>query len=320
MKKSVFPPFPRFLLGVLMLSAAVGMLLGGPRPTPAASGYWKYEGYQIYPTNEYYATIKPLPGHVYELRATAGVQAGPGNAKGTLDLFFETDDVDRVQYLATSTLTFGAHADLTTLVRGQKVVFEVSLVVGGNDKCRAMPAKGTAHIAIGFIADYFVQVGTTFGQTASAKSEVTIPDGAPGETMIIVVGSNLSQWGSMNEELRISYVWVAGTPPPPAPTPNPSRFGGVLGNTLTVKEVAGESVYDGTWTRRSGTDIFDAVWNGSVRDVIEIESVAGSQIVFYRHGNKGRYSGTLSADGKRVTSGTASWYASGWSWSAIVSD
>ena len=98
-----------------------------------------------------------------------------------------------------------------------------------------------------------------------------------------------------------------------------SRFGGVLGNTLTVKEVAGGSVYNGTWTRRGGTDVFDAVWNGSVLDVIEIESVSGNQIVLYRHGNKGRYSGTLSPDGMRITSGTASWYAAGWSWSAVVS-
>jgi len=109
------------------------------------------------------------------------------------------------------------------------------------------------------------------------------------------------------------------TAPPLASTTNPSRFGGVLGNTLTVKEVAGGDIYDGTWTRRSGTDLFDAVWNDSVRDVVEIESVSGNQIVFYRHGNNGRYSGTLSADGTQITSGTASWYAAGWSWSAIVS-
>ena len=98
-----------------------------------------------------------------------------------------------------------------------------------------------------------------------------------------------------------------------------SRFGGVLGDTLTVKEVAGGSVYDGTWTRRAGTDIFDAVWNGSIRDVIEIESFNGNQIVFYRHGNKGRYTGRLSADGTQVTSGTANWYSAGWFWSAKVS-
>lgn len=65
--------------------------------------------------------------------------------------------------------------------------------------------------------------------------------------------------------------------------------------------------------------MFDAVWNSAVRDVIEIESVAGNQVVLYRHGNKGRYSCTVSADGLRVISGTASWYPDGWSWSAMIS-
>ena len=78
---------------------------------------------------------------------------------------------------------------------------------------------------------------------------------------------------------------------------NASRFGEVLGKTMIVREVAGANVYNGTWTRRAGTDIFDAVWNGSLRDVIQIEALNGRQIVFYRQGNKGRYSGTLSADG-----------------------
>jgi hypothetical protein len=313
------PPFSRLLLGVVILAAVVVALISGPSQALADEGYWKYDGYQLYPTNEYYKTIKALPGHVYEMRATGAVQAGPGDGVGSLDLFFKTDDADRVQYLATSTLTFHARANLTTLVPLQKVEFEVSIVVGGNDKCRAMPAKGNAHIVIGFTAENFVQVGTTFGQTASAKGEATIPGGGPGATMIIIVGSNLGQWSAMNEELRLSYVWVEGTPPPPVSPPKPSQFADYLGNILTVKEVAGGSVYDGTWTRRSGTDVFDAVWNGSERDVIEIESVNGNQIVFYRHGNKGRYYGTLSADGVRVTSGTASWYAAGWSWSATVS-
>ena len=120
-------------------------------------------------------------------------------------------------------------------------------------------------------------------------------------------------------------VWSgdAVSPEPVAATDNrgssPSRFGEVLGKTMIVREVAGANVYNGTWTRRAGTDIFDAVWNGALRDVIQIEAVNGKRIVFYRQGNKGRYSGTLSADGSRVSAGTASWYAGGWSWSATVS-
>jgi len=315
---SRIPPFSRRLLGVVLLAAVVLAQISGPHPAFAASGYWKYNGHQITPTAEEYAALKPLPGHVYEVKATGGFQAGPGDGKGSIESFFKTDDADRVQFLATSTLTFGAQANLATLVPGQKVVFEASLVVGGNDKVRAMPASGSGTIALGDGND-FVGVSTKFGQVGNGKGEATIPNGGPGATMVIHVSSFLGQLGSMRTKLHISYVWVAGTPPPPASTTNTSRFGGVLGNTLTVKEVAGGSVYDGTWTRRGGTDVFDAVWNGSIRDVIEIESVNGNQIVFYRHGNKGRYSGTLSADGMRVTSGTANWYAAGWSWSAMVS-
>jgi len=120
-------------------------------------------------------------------------------------------------------------------------------------------------------------------------------------------------------------VWSGDTvsQPPVVATDNrgssASRFGDVLGKTMIVREMAGANVYNGTWTRRAGTDIFDAVWNGSLRDVIEIEAFNGKRIVFYRRGNKGRYSGTLSADGSRVSAGTASWYAGGWSWSATVS-
>jgi hypothetical protein len=310
-------PLSRRRVGVVMLAALSAVLISGPPPVLAASGYWKYDGFQIHPTNEYYATVKAMPGHVYELKATPGFQAGPGDGKGALELFFKTDDADRIQHLATSTLNFGANAQLGTLLARQKVMFDVSIVVGGNDKCRALPAKGTGHISIGN-GDYVVEARTQFGQTASARGETTIPPGSPGDTMVIRVRSVLSQLGAMSEEMRLNYVWVEGPPPLPAPPPAASRFGSVLGDTLSVREVAGGDVYDGTWTRRAGTDVFDAVWNGAVRDVIEIESVNGNQIVLYRHGNNGRYSGTLSADGNRVT-GTANWYATGWSWSATVS-
>jgi hypothetical protein len=89
-----------------------------------------------------------------------------------------------------------------------------------------------------------------------------------------------------------------------------------LGDVWLVTELG---VYQGTWTRRIGTNTFDAQWrvdNGQVvRDVIEIESVQNNKVVLYRRGNNGRYHGTLSADGTTV-SGTASWYKAGWSWTA----
>ena len=127
---------------------------------------------------------------------------------------------------------------------------------------------------------------------------------------------SLTYWPDADLENHIGQLKTKMAQDPVKPTT--SRFGAILGHTLNVREVA-NVIYNGTWTRRDGTDLFDAVWDPHARDVIEIESVNGNQIVLYRHGNKGRYSGTLSADGSRIISGTASWYAAGWSWSATVS-
>ncbi|MGZ5436924.1 MAG: hypothetical protein ACXW3F_12775, partial [Pyrinomonadaceae bacterium] len=183
----------------------------------AAAGYWKYDGQSFRPTNEYYATIKPLPGRVYELRVTGGLQAGPGDAKGSIEQFFKTDNADRVVHLTTSTLTFGANANLVTLVPLQKVVFALGLVFVANDVVRANGpywGYGSGNIAIDN-GENIVNVSTKPGETASAKGEATIPGGGPGATMFIHVGSGLSQLGAMHTTLDIRYVWVAGTPPNP---------------------------------------------------------------------------------------------------------
>lgn len=97
-----------------------------------------------------------------------------------------------------------------------------------------------------------------------------------------------------------------------------SQYPGVLGTKITVTETDGNTVYNGVWTRRADTDIFDAVWNGCITDVIEIESVNGNQIVLYRQGNGGRYYCNLSADGSKILSGTADWYGPGWYWGGNI--
>jgi hypothetical protein len=113
----------------------------------------------------------------------------------------------------------------------------------------------------------------------------------------------------------------ASVPAPPAATPAPpsSPLAPGLGPALTVDE---GGVYHGTWTRRPGTNIFDATWRGPkggvTSDVIEIVSVSGSTVTFKRAGNHGAYTGTLSPDGGSIT-GTASWYPSGWHWSGSAS-
>jgi|GEM_PF-3490309 len=112
----------------------------------------------------------------------------------------------------------------------------------------------------------------------------------------------------------------------PAATPSPEATGGQtltatsLGSTWTVNEVGR---WFGKWIRRPGTNIFDATWKNrsgqTVRDTVTIESLKGNTIVMVRQGNGGRYFGTLSADGSRITGGTASWYKKGENWSATIS-
>jgi hypothetical protein len=219
MKRSfIFP----FIITLLFSMPGYDMSKSPPGGDIAASGYWKYDSQLITPTPEQLAAVKPLPGHVYETRANGGLQAGPGDGKGSLDLFFKTDDADLHQSLTTSTLTFGANANLVTLVPLQKVVFDVGLVVGGDDGARALAPRiyggvyGTGSIAIDN-GDYIVQVTAKLGQTASGKGEATIPGGGPGATMLIHVSSQVSQLGAFRGILHIRYVWVEGTPPPPPP-------------------------------------------------------------------------------------------------------
>jgi len=90
----------------------------------------------------------------------------------------------------------------------------------------------------------------------------------------------------------------------------------ILASTWTVSERGPQGDYDGTWTRRPGTDTFDASWSGgSIIDVIDITSVEGDKITLHRHGNNGDYTGTISPDGTSV-SGTASWYVPEETWTA----
>lgn len=184
------------------------------------AGYWKYDSYQITPTAEELAAIKPMPGRTFEQRITGGLQAGPGNGKGSLELFFNTDNVDRVVHLATMTVNFGADANLVTLVPMQKVTFEVGVSVEANDMSRKLGTIGLGTIAID-LGEYIVSVSAKPDQTVSKKGTATIPGGGPGATMMINVGSYLAHLGALGGTMRIRYVWVEGTPPvPPLSKPN----------------------------------------------------------------------------------------------------
>lgn len=115
-----------------------------------------------------------------------------------------------------------------------------------------------------------------------------------------------------------------GATPPQTPQPPtiPRTGGDPLGAAWDETELG----WRGTWTRRGGSNVFDAQWvhpNGA-RDAAELTfTVNGRQVVILRRQSKGecRYQGTLSADGARAQ-GTygCSWAPGPWQWSATIRD
>lgn len=124
------------------------------------------------------------------------------------------------------------------------------------------------------------------------------------------------QTGNMTTDLiaRATYRWVKQS--------DSTSAGSILAapwlQVLRINEI-GE--WDGVWTRRNNTNIFDATWrhkNGTVlSDVLILESVDGNNIVFYRQKQNGRYHGTISSDRKNLR-GIATWYHRGWIWTGTV--
>ena len=83
-----------------------------------------------------------------------------------------------------------------------------------------------------------------------------------------------------------------------------------------------EGPWEGTWTRRGDTNVFDAVWKNpqgeEIRDQVTVESVSDHQVVIFRKGTQGRYYGHLSDDGLKIDNGKADWFAPADSWSATI--
>jgi hypothetical protein len=90
-----------------------------------------------------------------------------------------------------------------------------------------------------------------------------------------------------------------------------------LGSVWRTREISGSTIYEAVWTRRGSSSTFDGVWSrGGVTATLTLESVSGSKVVFSRPGI-GRYTGTLSPDGRRITAGTMDW-APGFQWTATI--
>lgn len=79
------------------------------------------------------------------------------------------------------------------------------------------------------------------------------------------------------------------------------------GASWIVKEYGKSGSWDGEWVVRDDGKTIDASWSGGqITDIIDIQSIEGDQIVLFRHGNSGYYTGTISVDGLTIE-GTASW-------------
>lgn len=97
-----------------------------------------------------------------------------------------------------------------------------------------------------------------------------------------------------------------------------------LGRAWQVREYEPNgSVWEGTWTRRRGSPIFDAQWRNSdtgafAEDVIEFHGVENGSVVLHRSRLNGTYYGPISRDGRHIRRGTASWYRPGNYWEARI--
>lgn len=82
-----------------------------------------------------------------------------------------------------------------------------------------------------------------------------------------------------------------------------------LGRTIQVREVGSDGVYEGTWTQRGYSNVYDGVWifvptGRRVTDVITVHGVVDGKLVMTRPG--GAYLAPVRGDGS-FGRGKASW-------------
>ena len=318
---------------IVWLIAALVLLGAAFLPNAAlAAGYWQYEGFDLSPKQSVLdetARANRAIGRVFDARVSGGFQAAGG--KGSVQLFFKVDDVDRRVFTTEGTYTFGAGRDMSNLVPGDKITMEGAVSITSNFP--GATGSGTVWVANG---DNFIEFSTPAGRQASKRGSFTVSAG--GDTLSISATGGVQALGALNETVTIFYKWVEGAVPPPSdqitpPPDNGDNQGGpsskpdqgnrvpggdILGAQIAITEIQG---WSGTWTRRPGTDIFDASWTnvdgGTATDVIHIAQVNGRDVTLTRDGNGGTYFGTVSVDGHMIV-GTASWYPAGTTWSGVI--
>jgi hypothetical protein len=101
-------------------------------------------------------------------------------------------------------------------------------------------------------------------------------------------------------------------------------FGFDLGRAWQIQEYDVDgTIWEGTWTRRGNSPVFDAQWRSSVTggiasDVIEFRRIENGSVVLRRYQHAGTYYGRISRDGTRIVRGTATWYAPAAHWNAQI--
>jgi len=127
------------------------------------------------------------------------------------------------------------------------------------------------------------------------------------------------------DESRRTFLFAIASAAAALPLGQAVAQGFNLGQTWQVREYEPDGTYwDGTWTRRGNSPVFDAQWrysvNGAVaNDVIEFRGVrADGTVTLYRYQYTGYYYGHLSRDGTHVRRGTTTFYRPGSYWEAEI--
>ncbi len=111
---------------------------------------------------------------------------------------------------------------------------------------------------------------------------------------------------------------VIGRAAAQAPTIELGRYWKVI----EASAARADLIWNGTWTRRPGTKVFDAYWRvdktgEEVSDVIEFLEQRGDAVSLFRRQLNGRYNGRVLASGRHL-SGSATWYGNGDHWTAEI--
>lgn len=293
--------FPIVIISVLLLPLAV-----------MAAGSWKLSQVKRWP-------YRPNPQNIDE---KIGQTIKPEGISYTYSYF---DRNNSKQWLNnTVDFTWSFSTGNTTLRPGQNVAVYGTLThtgkyidnaVGGvlvGDDPRTESHGFRPNMSVhtwGYRAAWLLHLRASNG-TTKGRNEFIVPTGPlPGGiplTILFVTGIG------GNAGVEYIYQWSSSS----------STLAGALGKTLLVLEVG---TWRGTWAVRNDGITYDAHWKNiktgkEVRDILVLESIEGNRVTLFRKGNKGRYYGTLSADKKNITNGTASWYAPGVGWSAQISN